>query len=104
MRATRLVLLLLILPSIAPVADAQTKTQAELSTADGAGDVRFGPSAPGGFPPAMPPTALTDYVDLTGLRVYDESMDGIRIATSVQTLSKSPGAFSSHFVEVAFNA
>ncbi|HEX9817068.1 MAG TPA: hypothetical protein VGB18_08815, partial [Candidatus Thermoplasmatota archaeon] len=53
---------------------------------------------------AAPATPVTDYVDLTGLRVYDETMDGIRIAVQLKTLSKPPGSLIGHNTDIRFGA
>lgn len=103
MRLTRLVLLLLIVPLIAPAADAQPATKGDLAATDGEGDVQFGPQSPQpGFPPAMPSTVVTDYLDLVELKVYQETVDGIRIAVSLKTLEKPPFTLSNHQIEVRF--
>ncbi len=104
MRPTRLVLLLLILPLVTPAVEAQTKGAGDLSATDGSGDVSLGPQAPGGFPPGMPSSVVTDYLDITELKVYQETVDGIRISVSLKDLEKPAFTFSSHFVEILFGS
>jgi hypothetical protein len=105
MRLTWLALALLLLPLLVPIGASQSKTSTELAATDGSGDVILGPQTPQpGFPPALPSSVATDYIDLTGLRVYDETLDGVRIAISLKSLSKSPAAFSSQSLDVFFTA
>lgn len=94
-------LLGLLLPS--PAGAQKSSPAAELHQEDASGDVRFGPSGNNPFP-GMPSSPVTDHVDLLALRVYDESIDGLRVDVKVRSLQRPPTALSGESFSVAFES
>lgn len=79
-------LVILVLSSV-PLASGQAREASkEFSLGDNEGDVKF---RSGGLPVGLP----LDWVDLKGLRIYDEDMEGVWVELTVKNLKRPPGLF-----------
>lgn len=85
---------LLILLAALPAASGQTRAESkEFTIGDGEGDVK-----PRGMPP--PGGAPLDWLDLKGLRIYDEDMEGVWVELTIKDLKRPPNLFfgsTTHF-------